>query len=630
MKARQSRKPAVSSEKRKSLDILMTGVSISMVKDFQRGLSDPQFCSELPRLFASGNIAAVREALPALDYSDDVYTFKVKYQMNSLLKRHRYQDDTYSTRELEAMAIAKFLETQERVSLVDLNNLCTEHKVILQLARLYVSKLLGPYCPVEHRSLCRFGRKASVGVRARDACEAARWEVPLTGSSDQISWFASDLRPDEPWSRYLRNQVDSDVKSIYREIDSLKLTFVPKTYKSLRAIMPNSTIGTYMSYGLGEMIRKRLKRGGYDLKTLQERHKAIARSASVHKQWVTADLSSASDSITDPLVRALFPQDWYEILCQSRIKKVTLPNGNTIDSETFCTMGIGYTFPLQSLVFLAMLKAVEAFYYGRFDKRLISVYGDDMIYSSRMHQQVVGFFTAVGFVINLDKTFHDVYFRESCGGDYYHGVDVRPFQPENGSTFVTKRSYEAVLYKYINTLLMRWSEHELTLTLEYLVSEFIAAGIFPKKVPSDYPDDSGIKCPTLRHWKFLDGVKCAEPKHMSHGRFRFFFLRFKPKLRKEDRHEPYLWVRLRGLGELYQYDTGSPPAVPTRAQCLINDTCGVRDTASPLIWEKGERGSFVRSKITGKRYRRLVSFSVINGEGHYTRQSGTSCFEDRR
>jgi len=125
-------------------------------------------------------------------------------------------------------------------------------------------------------------------------------------------------------------------------------------------------------------------------------------------------------------------------------------------------MGIGYTFPLQTLVFLSLLKAVEAILYYRRGRRTCSVYGDDMIYHRRIHAGVVRHFERIGFVINVEKTFTDRNFRESCGGDYFHGVDVRPFQPRNGTaTFVSPKAYEAVLYKSVNGLLARWSEYEI-------------------------------------------------------------------------------------------------------------------------------------------------------------------------
>lgn len=625
-------KRSAKGSKNYSTDSLMRNIASSLIRDFQRNLNDPCFCSEYQREVSAGTIARIREVNPAIDCDSSVPYYKATYQMQSIFKRYRFQKDIYSDDELGSMAIAKFLDTQSRLEGLNFDDLDASSNLVLDLASRYVSKILGPYDDEEHRSLCRFGRKASVGVPARKACEAERWAIPITGSREQISWFHTEMCESAPVMNYLQAQLDSDPQgSIYREVDTLKLTLVPKTFKSLRVIMPNTTIGSYMSYGLGEMIRKRLKSGGYDIKTLQQRHRSLARLASTHGFWVTADLSSASDSITDALVRRLFPPDWYEILVQSRIGKVALPNGQNIESLTFCTMGVGYTFPLQTLVFLSLLKAIEATMYHRLDRRLISVYGDDMIYHVRIHSDVMRFFPQFGFVINVDKTFSEGHFRESCGGDYYRGVDVRPFQPQNGSATVTQKGYEAVLYKCINGLLARWSEYEIEWTLNYLVSEVERVTFVVKRVPVDFPDDAGVKCPALSHWDFLKRARCAAVKAVGHGIVRFPYLRLVPNYVEEKRHEPYCWLALRGLGEpAIDFDRRSQGLrAPGRLVAVVNGLTGLPERTSPLIWREAHDRN-VRSKLSGRRLRRLEAFVTISHSGRYTRQYGTSCFEDRR
>lgn len=616
---------------RKSTDQLMRNTALTLVRDFQNNLGDPCFSSEFQSILRHGTIAEAREVVPAPDMEMDVATFKATYQIQSVLKRYRFETDTYSDLELEKKAIDSFLTTQDRVAAVDLDKLPCIWQLVLDRAAAYVAHVLGPYDDEQHRSLCRFGKKASVGIPAREACEAARWELPLTGSQKQITWFDSEMSKVDSVQKYWAKQQECDPsRSLYRVIDSLALTLVPKTFKSLRAIMPNTTIGTYMSYGLGEMIRLRLKRKGYDIKTLQERHKVLARQASVDGLLTTADLSSASDSITIALVRRLFPPDWFEILNESRIGQVRLPSGYTMYSQTFCTMGIGYTFPLQTLVFLSLLKAIQSTMVGRQDSRTISVYGDDMIYPSAMHPYVCNAFEKFGFVLNVEKTFSDGHFRESCGGDYFRGVDVRPFQPQNGSASVSPRTYEAILYKYINTLLMRWSEYEIGKTLQYLISEVEEVTGKVKLVPSDYPDDSGVKCSSATpKWKFLRGVPCSLPKSLGHGVFRFSYLRFQPEERREDRHEPFLWAALQGNAfacDPYWVDSSR---VTRRSPTIerIDSIVGVTLITNPLIEREVKPIQTFRSKLSGRRLRRTATFVTVSHTGRYTRQSGTSCFE---
>jgi hypothetical protein len=616
--------------KRYSVDSMMRNVASSLVRDFQASFDDPCYCSDFLTEVRVGSIARVRELVPAVDYESDPSKFKADYQLQSIFKRYRFESDLYSDQELTEMSIKDFHLTQDRLALVNLDSLPDTTQRVLDYAASYVSHVLGPYSGEEHRSLCRFGRKASVGIPARMACEAARWELPISGSREQISWFDSEMSEVKCVQDYWAAQQGSDrVRSTYQETSSLTLTLVPKTFKSLRAIMPNTTIGSYMSFGLGEMMRTRLKRVGLDIRTLQKRHRKLARSASRDNKLVTADLSKASDSITDALVKRLFPPDWYEILCQSRIREVSLPDKSVVQSLTFCTMGIGYTFPLQTLVFLSLLKAIEAIMFRRRGRKLCSVYGDDMIYHRRLHTGVMLHFERVGFVLNVDKTFCDRNFRESCGGDYFHGVDVRPFQPRNGSAFVSAKTYEAVLYKFVNGLLARWSEYEIGSTLKYLLSELEAVAGKCKLVPSDFPDDSGIKCASLVPDDFLRGAKCSVPKSLGHGLYRFSYLRLIPETRKEVRHEPFLWAGLREthFGDQYSDHRMDFQEHPVhRIVNLVNEVTGVSGRTPQLITVEDSPIETFRSKLTGRRLRRQSTVLTVSHTGSYKRRSGTSCF----
>lgn len=614
-----------------STDGLMLNTARALIQDFRNNLQEPLFCSDHLAHLCKGDIKGVRQINPELTDEMSTSLYKASYQIGSLMKRHRFENDLHSETELIKMSVDKFLSVQDHIETISNSQVSVFSDLILDRASMYIAKVLGKYDDEEHRSLCRFGSRASVGVPARLACEAARWELPLSGSLEQISWFDSEMSQVDCVQEYWINQLESDPnRSVYQETSSLKLTLVPKTFKSLRSIMPNTTIGSYMTYGLGAIMRKRLKKIGYDISNLQSLHKSYAKSASIHSMYATTDLSSASDTISVALVNRLFPADWLEILHKSRIGTVELPDGRLIESKTFCTMGVGYTFPLQTLVFLSLLKSLSLTLYGKL-RSTISVYGDDMIYPSYLHPHVVELFREIGFVINNEKSFTDGYFRESCGGDYYRGVDVRPFQPRNGATNVGPKAYEAVLYKYVNGLLARWSEYEIKETLNYLVSEIGRVAGTAKVVPVDFPDDAGIKCPTLSYWQFLAGrTDVAKPKHLGHGVFRFSYLRFIVADREEKRHEPYVWLSLRGDDQSHLTCDWRPLVVnpSTSTQSSIDRSLGVKDNVSPLVWV--ETDQTVRSSLTGRRCRRQSARVTVSHTGSYKRRSGTSGFEDRR
>lgn len=618
-----------------STDGMMLNVARSLVRDFQRSLGEPEFCSDIMSALGRCDISGIRELSAAEIKTSDPVKFKAEYQIKNLLKRYRFQKDLYTDDELVTKAITGFVATQNRLAAHDdLSRLDKLTNHVLDVAAKYIAFVLGDYRDEEHRASCRFGKKATVGVPMRSACEAARWELPVSGSANQIHWFDSEMGHVDCVQDYWMNQFTQNPSgSVYNEISCLTLALVPKTFKSLRSIIPNSTIGSYQSSGLGEMIRKRLKRVGYDIRSLQAKHRIMACESSVTGKNVTVDLSAASDTISVQLVKRLLPADWYNQLAEGRIDTVVLPDGTIVrNMSTFCTMGIGYTFPLQTLIFLALLKAVKRVFHWNVSCD-ISVYGDDMIFDRRMYNEAEFVFEKLGFIINVDKTFIDGPFRESCGGDYFAGVDVRPFQPQNGPANVGKTSYEAVLYKTINGLLRRWSEYEIEETLGLLLSELSRVVRGSKLVPMTHPDDSGIKCQTLSGWEFLTHAAVVRPKLVGHGLYRFSFLRFRPDERLEVRHEPYLWVALRSrltgpVNSLdYQFRDESPrhPVLD-----LVDLVTGVSEV-EPETFHIKECDPVItfRSQLTGKRLRRTDTLLPVSGTGRYIRQSGTSWFDGR-
>lgn len=633
MKKKQCRKTKRKVEKTYDLDNLMKNLSNYLVSDFRDILSDPTFCEEYAHKVSSGDIVAVRQYDWQLDYDmNDAFRFKAEVQIRDLFKRYRFSKDLYSENELRHLAITKYLSVQDRLAALKFNAFPAFVERVLNIAASYISKVLGVYDDEEHHRLCVHGKRATVGIPAREACEAARWNLPISGSLDQIHWFHSEMGGNWMVKDYITKQLKSSNTQIYQCVDELTLTLVPKTFKSLRIIMPNTTIGAYQSSGIGEMIRKRLKKIGYNISTLQEKHRKLARKASLTGKLVTADLSSASDSITDALVKRLLPSDWYSVLAENRVKNVKIDTHKTIETLSFCTMGIGYTFPLQTLIFLSLLKAIEKVYY-KFRPNLISVYGDDMIYHKAIHDYVVIIFKWLGFEINKEKTFSQGHFRESCGGDFFRGVDVRPFQPRNDHNNVDRLTYESVLYKYINGLRRRWTEHEIPRTLEFLCHELsrVVDGI--KVVPTDYPDDSGV-CVVLADLpKFIQEVNYVSPKHIGHGIFRFIYLRYKSKLKEEERHEPYYWAKLRNVrttdGYLSDWTNNQHQVVNKNSSSLssaIDRITRVSDLSIPTL--KRIRNKQITKSSAEEKDCCDTTYVAVSHSGRYKRQVGHSCFSD--
>lgn len=203
-----------------------------------------------------------------------------------------------------------------------------------------------------------------------------------------------------------------------------KLAFVPKTAKTDRPIAVEPLINSFLQKGVDELMRQQLKRIGIDLSD-QEENSEMARIGSLSDEedsFVTIDLSSASDSISIGLCRELLPPDWFEFLDSIRSRSYSYKK-RVIRYHKFCSMGNGFCFPLETLLFVAACHACGCGTPGK-DFR---VYGDDIIVRKTLAPLVIELLDYMGFKVNVDKTFIDGPFRESCGTDWYGGVDVRPY-----------------------------------------------------------------------------------------------------------------------------------------------------------------------------------------------------------
>ena len=67
---------------------------------------------------------------------------------------------------------------------------------------------------------------------------------------------------------------------------------------------------------------------------------------------------------------------------------------------------------------------------------LIDIYGDDIIVPVEYTDVVVRYLESYALKVNVDKSFRNSHFRESCGADYYNGIRVNPiyarmYPPDN-------------------------------------------------------------------------------------------------------------------------------------------------------------------------------------------------------
>lgn len=222
-----------------------------------------------------------------------------------------------------------------------------------------------------------------------------------------------------------------------------KVVTVPKDAFTDRVIAVEPGLNLWFQKAIGSMIRKRLLIHGIDLNH-QSINQQYALDASKNGSLATVDFSSASDTVSRELVNECFPAHWLAILDASRSHFGNF-EGKLVKWEKFSSMGNGFTFELESLIFYAAAHAVCT--YLKLDTSEISVYGDDVIIPSDAFEVYSSFCAFLGFRVNKEKSYHgSTPFRESCGAHYYDGSDIKPI-------FIKKIARNILeLYRQLNAI----------------------------------------------------------------------------------------------------------------------------------------------------------------------------------
>lgn len=166
-----------------------------------------------------------------------------------------------------------------------------------------------------------------------------------------------------------------------------------------------------------------------------------ARAGSLDHSYATIDLSSASDYVSWDLVKMLFRQTPYlRLIWSTRSLHTELPDGSKIRLKKFAPMGSALCFPIETLVFY--LISARACKMVGVDPKELWIYGDDIVCPERAYAQVVQLLTALSFKVNATKTFSSPYnsFRESCGGEFFQGIDVTPIRFPRNFRIVPKKT----------------------------------------------------------------------------------------------------------------------------------------------------------------------------------------------
>jgi hypothetical protein len=225
----------------------------------------------------------------------------------------------------------------------------------------------------------------------------------------------------------------TESKGTIKESDRItaKLVAVPKDSRGPRLISVHPKESIWIQQGQRQLLedaitRSPLTRGKINF-TDQTVNSAMAMASSKTREFATLDLSEASDRISAKLVKVLFGDYAYEILSCSRASHIKLLDGRLMELKKWAPMGNALCFPVESLIFYAMVRAGIRSHYG-IDCSDVYVFGDDIVFPSKYYEGAVNGLVRSGAKPNQTKTFRRGFFRESCGVDAYSGVDVTPFR----------------------------------------------------------------------------------------------------------------------------------------------------------------------------------------------------------
>lgn len=410
------------------------------------------------------NLIQLAESLEVQQYSSVVDHY-VKTQFVALVKKFPFSPDEVPGFDPEAAAWKKFLAAEHRCKRVNQRSTALRngdgfaYSDYLRVMRGWIIGIIGikpDYDAIF--DLCDFGPGASVGVTG-DRTNLGRkllqekWTVTRLALSlaTRALWQHEQIRLlilGGPIACLDYEVFSQKVQARVGLVSHNNISFVPKTFKTHRSIASEPLLNGFLQKGIDVYLRQRLKnRSSIDLDLRdQSVNSEMARIGSIdggENPYCTIDLSSASDSLPTSIVKNLLPAEWFDLLDRTR-SHLYRYKGKVYPYSKFVSMGNGFCFPLQTLVFASVCYAVGVVHGRPVDFR---VYGDDIIVRRDQAALVLEILRHLGFRHNPDKTFLFGPFRESCGTDWYSGQDVRPVYLDYRLSITTD------LYKFHNSTL---------------------------------------------------------------------------------------------------------------------------------------------------------------------------------
>lgn len=488
-------------------------------------------------------------------FDNDGGNFAINSWGRDFAKKYAPMNDVKDKERLDSATYSKFLAINEHMSNYRDLQFPTDRRIfshhtfrekVLLRARSLMHFILTPFDEEELYLSCRNSGGSSLGVPFIDTSQERKFTFPITMTKAVVPYYESHMRYDGSLSAAIKDfNGRHPLGEIFDVVEASRATTVPKSNKINRMIAIEPTGNMFFQQGLMKMIYKRMKYVGLDVAILPDTHKDLAWKASIDASLATIDFSSASDCVSIELLKYLLPETWFDVAEDFRASHMTI-QGHDVELQMFSTMGNAVTFPLESLLFYTL--AIATHHTKTTSSNTLfpdwellsacSVFGDDCIIPTESAQPFMDVCTTVGLLVNFEKSFYkDEGFRESCGGDYYRGMDVRPYFIKR-PTSQSKSALEPWLNIVLNSVLKKYKQYFGPLSylydkslLRYIFWLYRENNLSLRAVPPDYPSDSGVFIShdikrVRRHYKVrLHPVSVDE-----HGTRRFTYLKFRYRI----------------------------------------------------------------------------------------------------
>ena len=368
--------------------------------------------------FEHDQLALAKMEINPNDYQD-ASSFAADYLVVSFLSKWK---GLQTGLDLDEEALQKFItsenicfKTNQRIRKARCEPIDEFTASIISMAKRKISVLIGPCSLHKVEPWFGWGPGATYEIpRRRAFVDTKMSELPFAVTSAAEELFTSVVECDLHWSRAIG-------PALTTKVEQCKIKAVPKNAKTHRIIAVEPRANSFLQKGVGGYFRSRLKRVGVDLDD-QSLNQDGARRA-FEEGLATLDLKAASDTVAIEVVYDLFPVEWALLLDDLRSPKAEMPDGSVRILEKFSSMGNGFTFELESMIFWAVVSSVvDVLTPGG----TVLIYGDDIICPAKAAEKVIECLAFLGFSVNKEKSFITGNFFESCGKHFFQGKEVTP------------------------------------------------------------------------------------------------------------------------------------------------------------------------------------------------------------